>query len=274
MIGRPPLEGLNPKSPADKKAKDSAAKEKEARRAKEREDLEALLKEDREKSRDEETDDGPSGDDGQKAPGNADADEMVLTHVDDESRKKTPTTMSRKKKGEERTEAEKEEDALEAVANTKAKPKGFLGRMSQGRRRLAIIGIVALILVPLLYFLVIPRTEVVITVQYSEGFQNAIYLDAKAENRGTRPVDGMAVKISVVNDSDVVVMTTEMDAASSISIWSERDFDFHKFQGNQRVNYALIVDVELESAGHSYSSSDTFYVKDYMNQRFELTVRG
>ena len=274
MIGRPPLEGLYPESPADKKAKDSAAKEKEARRAKEREDLEELLKEDREKAGDWEGDEGPPGDDGQKEPGNVDADEMVLTHVDDESRKKTPAARSKKKAEAERTEAEKEEDALETMAKTKAKPKGFLGRMSQGRRRLAIIGIVALILVPLLYFLVIPRTEVVITVQYSEGFQNAIYVDAKAENRGTRPVDGMTVKISVVNDSDVVVMTTEMDASSSISLWSERNFDFHKFQGNQRVNYALIVDVELESAGHSYSSSDTFYVKDYMNQRFELTVRG
>ena len=274
MIGRPPLEGLYPESPAGTKAKDSAAKVKEARREKERRDLEELLKEEMEKAGDAKDtgDEGPTGDDGQERPGRADEDEMVLTHVTEEKGEKAPAARSRKNLGAERTEAEKEEDALGTLAT--AKPKAHLGRMSQGRRRLAIIGIVALILIPLLYFLVIPRTEVVITVQYAEGFQNAIYIDAKAENRGSRPVDGLTVKISVVNETDIVVMTTEMDTSSSISIWSERDFDFHRFQGNQRVNFALIVDVELESAGHSYSSSDTFYVKDYMNQRFELTVRG
>src|SRR3972149_1208987 len=69
-------------------------------------------------------------------------------------------------------------------------------------RRLKVVGIGLSLLLPvLLWGLVIPRTDVTVTVWFNEGMLNAINVDSKVSNAGTLVLQGLEVSVEVFNAS-------------------------------------------------------------------------
>src|SRR3990172_8564462 len=75
-------------------------------------------------------------------------------------------------------------------------------RLRARRLKVVGIGLTALLLPVLLWGLVIPRTDVTVTVWFNEGMLNAINVDSKVSNGGTLVLQGLEVSVEVFNASD------------------------------------------------------------------------
>jgi hypothetical protein len=147
---------------------------------------------------------------------------------------------------------------------------------AKGRRKLKLAAAVLLVivLIPLLYFVIIPRTELTLKVFYNESLLNQINVDSELRNGGTVSADDISLEISVVNSTDAQM--GQGNYSGSIGPFSgPKKLDAITFRGSQYEDYTIIIDLKFSSGGRDYSrhwSHDT--EEPWLNQEFTETVSG
>ena len=149
--------------------------------------------------------------------------------------------------------------------------------VKKGRRKLKLAAAVVLVivLVPLLYFVVIPRTELTLKIYYNESLLNQINVDSELRNGGTVGVDDITLEISVVNFTDAQMGHQNYSVPSVGSFSAPQKLDAITFRGSQYEEYTIIIDLHFSSQGRDFSghwSHDT--EEPWMNQDFTETVSG
>lgn len=135
---------------------------------------------------------------------------------------------------------------------------------------ISVIIIVALLLVSLSYFFLIPRIELSVVTVYREGSGLSILVDSKVKNEGTLNIQHLTLNITVTNTSGGVVASggyyiPDLEARSSQS------FDNIHFLGDQYEPYRINVKVHFEAAGSDYTENYNHPVDEYMFSKFEDT---
>jgi hypothetical protein len=139
-------------------------------------------------------------------------------------------------------------------------------------KAVATIIVVFIILPVTLYSLVIPRTNAVVRILYSEGFQGNIIIDAEVKNTGTVDITDLNMTITIldVNDLKVAEMYYE---DPMVYARTDSKADAITFPGNQRVDYSVLMEITFFSEGSSFFSSETFYIDGpFMNYVFEDNI--
>ncbi len=126
----------------------------------------------------------------------------------------------------------------------------------QSKRIFAII-ILALILVPLLWFIVIPRADAELVIQYREGVTGGISVDARIENHGTRSMNDMQMNI-LVQDSGDTRMAEPTTFQGIVAAHGEAPLEAISFNGNQWDTYHIFIEWSFECAGGTYSGSEHY----------------
>ena len=173
-------------------------------------------------------------------------------------------------------EAEEEEVSYDEVRDVEAEEVGeILPVKKRGRgRMLAVVVVVVAVLIPLLYFLVVPRTELTLKVYYNESLLNQINVDPELRNDGTVAVENVVLEISVVNSTDQQQGERNY-TAPSIPPHSANRLEAITFRGSQYEDYTIIIDLSFSAGGHSYSEHWSHQTKEpWMNQDFTETVSG
>ena len=162
------------------------------------------------------------------------------------------------------------------AADQQPLPDPTLRRRLRQRRTKAALILLAVIALPLvLWVFVIPRTDVTITVWYNEGLLNAINVDTKIVNDGTTTLGGVSVHIQVFNDTDRLMAEQQFDANQSVPMYRSLPVPNLSFQGDQRQEYRLLVEVTFTTDGKSFSSSHTYRTDEpALNAIFSSKVQG
>ena len=158
---------------------------------------------------------------------------------------------------------ENEEDRRKARAE--AEGKGIKGvEYTPGTKEVDIwskwifaIIILALILVPLLWFIVIPRADAELVIQYREGVTGGISVDARIENHGTRSMNDMQLSI-LVQDSGDTRMAEPTTFQGIVGAHGEAPIEAIAFTGNQWDTYHIFIEWSFECAGRTYSGSEHY----------------
>ena len=142
------------------------------------------------------------------------------------------------------------------------------------RRRKVAVAVALLIIIPaVLYFGVVPRTELTLKVRYNEGILNQINIASELRNTGTIDAGSIKLELSVSNRSD-----TEMGKAEYlISIVAAHAGPYRPdtltFRGNQLERYTIIVELEFSSGSRTFTRHWSFNTAEpWMNQDFSDTV--
>ncbi len=145
-------------------------------------------------------------------------------------------------------------------------------RLRQRRSRTAAVLVLSLAVI-VAAVLLIPRTDVTITVWYNEGLLNAINVDTKISNDGTTTLTGVTVHIQVFNASDKLIAEQSFEANESVPMFRSLPVPNLGFQGDQRQEYRLLVEVTFLSNGHSHVSSRTYHSQEpVLNSYFTAKV--
>jgi hypothetical protein len=172
---------------------------------------------------------------------------------------------------------EHKEAAAEEVREVEAEEVGETVPVKKRRGKLMLVVAVVLVvvLIPLVYFVVIPRTDLTLKVSYNESVLNQINVDSELRNGGTVAVEDLTVEISVVNTTDQE-MAGRNYTVRSISPFSEPErLDAITFRGSQYEEYTIIIDLEFSSGGQKYSGHWSHETEEpWMNQDFTETVSG
>jgi len=124
-------------------------------------------------------------------------------------------------------------------------------------KRIFAIIILVLILVPLLWFIVIPRANAELVIQYREGVTGGISVDARIENHGTRSMTDMQLNI-LVQDSGDTRMAEPTTFQGSVSAHGEAPLEAVSFNGNQWDTYHIFIEWSFECASRTYSGSEHY----------------
>ena len=117
------------------------------------------------------------------------------------------------------------------------------------RRNIAIVIVLVAILVPALYFFVIPRTEVNVRVFYNESLLNQINIDPQITNTGTNEATAVTLRISVVNATDHEMGKKEYSIGEIEPVMGIAKLDPLTFRGSQYERYTIVVDIEMSAGG-------------------------
>lgn len=128
-----------------------------------------------------------------------------------------------------------------------------------GKRVFAIV-VLAIILVPLMWFVVVPRADAEMVIQYHEGVVGGISVDARIENHGTRAMNDLQVQITV-QDSEDTRMADPARFEGTVGAHSEAPMDAITFSGDQWDTYHIFVEWSFECAGRNYSGSESYDTK-------------
>ncbi len=124
-----------------------------------------------------------------------------------------------------------------------------LQKRRKGRRRIALVIVLVAILIPALYFFVIPRTEVNVRVFYNESVLNQINIDPQITNTGTNEATAVTLRIEVVNSTDNEMGKKEYSVPSVVQVLGVAKLDALSFRGDQYERYTIIIDIELKAGG-------------------------
>ena len=124
-------------------------------------------------------------------------------------------------------------------------------------RRVFIFVVLVIILVPLLWYVVIPRADAELVIQYHEGVVGGITVDARIENHGTRAMNDVQVRITVQDSSDTR-MADPSEFEGMVSAHGEAPMDAVSFSGDQWDTYHIFVEWSFECAGRNYSGTESY----------------
>jgi hypothetical protein len=125
-----------------------------------------------------------------------------------------------------------------------------------GQRVLTVI-VLVIILVPLLWFVVIPRADAELVIQYHEGAVGGISVDARIENHGTRAMDELQLRITV-QDSGDIRMAEPSIYEGIVGAHDEAPMDAIVFTGDQWDTYHIFVEWSFECAGSTYTGAEHY----------------
>lgn len=154
----------------------------------------------------------------------------------------------------------------EAV-DTSPKEKGGLKRPVV---ILTVIIIVALLVISLSYFFLIPRTKLSVITVYRESTGLSILVDTKAENKGTLDIQHLTINITVLNSSSGTVAEGSY-YLPDLAARSSHGFDNIYFFGDQYEPYRITIKVSFESSGEVHTETYDHFVDEYMFSKFEDT---
>jgi hypothetical protein len=138
--------------------------------------------------------------------------------------------------------------------------------------RIAATVVVALLVVLVLYYLVVPRASADVVIRYNEGLLGGINVDARIENHGTRAIEAATITITVQNSTDSPVGgPARFDGR--VGAHSKASMDAISFKGDQWETYHIFVSWDFDCAGKHYSGSDYFSTGgDEMNVWFTKKI--
>ncbi len=122
-------------------------------------------------------------------------------------------------------------------------------------RTALIILILAMILVPLLYFVAIPRADAELIIEYNEGLVGGINVDARIDNKGTRTMEDVTITILVQNSTDVR-MSDPSHFIGRVSAHNWQGMNAISFTGDQWDTYHIFVEYSFDCAGRTYNGSE------------------
>lgn len=133
-------------------------------------------------------------------------------------------------------------------------PKAEMGNW--GRRVFAIV-VLAIILVPLIWFVIIPRADAELVIQYHEGVVGGISVDARIENHGTRSMSDVQLRITVQDSSDTR-MAEPVLFEGLVSAHGEAPLEAITFTGDQWETYHIFLEWSFECAGDTYTGTEHY----------------
>jgi hypothetical protein len=169
-----------------------------------------------------------------------------------------------------------EEEEDKRKAREAAEGKGVKGveytpgkvEMGKTGKRVFIIVVLAIILVPIFWFVVVPRADAELVIQYHEGVMGGIAVDARIENHGTRAMTEVTISITVQDSSDTRMAEPEV-FEGMVPAHGDEPMDAVAFTGDQWDTYHIFVEWSFECAGDRYTGSETYNTEgDAMNQWF------
>jgi hypothetical protein len=114
--------------------------------------------------------------------------------------------------------------------------------------------VLAIIVVLALYYLVIPRADAELVLQYNEGLLGGVNVDGRLENHGTRGIEGAVITIDVQNSTDSPVGDT-VTFEGSVAAHGTASLEAVSFRGDQWETYHIFVSWEFDCAGKHYSGT-------------------
>jgi hypothetical protein len=149
-------------------------------------------------------------------------------------------------------------------------------RRRRGRhRRLALLAVAVIVIIPLLYFFVIPRTELAVKVSYNESVLNRINVAAQLKNSGTQEVTDVDLDVSVVNSTDSGMGSREYSVGTVAPYMGVAKLQSLTFRGDQYERYTIVVTISFSAGGERHSrhfSHDT--QEPWMNQDWTDVISG
>jgi hypothetical protein len=133
---------------------------------------------------------------------------------------------------------------------------------------IAVIIVVALLIISLSYFFLIPRIELSVITVYREGTGLSILVDSKVKNEGTLNIQHLTLNITVENASGGVVASGRYNL-SDLEARSSHSFDNIHFIGDQYEPYRIKLMVRFEASGSDYTENYVHSVDEYMFSKFE-----
>jgi len=122
------------------------------------------------------------------------------------------------------------------------------------RSRVAGAIVLAILIVLALYYLVIPRADADLVLQYNEGLLGGVNVDGRLENHGTRAVEGAVITIDVQNSTDSPVGDT-VTFEGNVGAHGTASLKAVSFRGDQWETYNIFVSWEFDCAGKHYSGT-------------------
>jgi hypothetical protein len=163
---------------------------------------------------------------------------------------------------EDKRKAREEAEGKGVTAIEYTPPTAEMG--SWGRRIFAIV-VLAIILIPLMWFVVIPRADAELVIQYHEGITGGIAVDARIDNHGTRAMNDVQIRITVQDSGDTRMAEPAL-FEGVVSAHGEASMAAITFTGDQWDTYHIFVEWSFECAGSSFSGSESYDTKgDQMN---------
>ena len=140
------------------------------------------------------------------------------------------------------------------------------------RRIVIIIFILAIILIPVLDLVAIPRADAELIVKYNEGIVGGINVDANIDNHGTRTMSDVTITILVQNSTDVR-MADPMVFEGQVSAHNWAPMDAISFSASQWDTYHIFVEYTFDCAGKTYQGSEHYVTEgEGMNMWFYLDM--
>lgn len=140
------------------------------------------------------------------------------------------------------------------------------------RRIVVLIFVLAIILIPVLYLVAIPRADAELIVQYNEGVMGGINVDARIANEGTRTMEDVTITILVQNSTDVR-MADPTAFEGRVSAHNEASMDAISFSASQWETYHIFVEYTFDCAGKTYHGSEHYVTEgEGMNMWFYLDM--
>ena len=145
-------------------------------------------------------------------------------------------------------------------------------RVGRTRRIVILIFVLAIILIPVLYLVAIPRADAELIVQYNEGIVGGINVDAHINNDGTRTMSDVVITILVQNSTDIrMAEPTVFDGR--VSAHNEASMDAISFSASQWETYHIFVEYTFDCAGTTYHGSEHYVTEgEGMNMWFYLDM--
>lgn len=165
--------------------------------------------------------------------------------------------------------AREEADGKGVAVVTYTPPKAEMGQW--GRRVFAIV-VLVIILVPLMWFVIIPRADAELVIQYHEGVMGGISVDARIENHGTRAMTDVQLRITVQDSGDTRMAEPSM-FEGIVSAHGEASMAAITFTADQWETYHIFVSWSLDCAGKAYEGTEHYDTEgDAMNIWFVLDL--
>ena len=114
--------------------------------------------------------------------------------------------------------------------------------------------VLAIIIVLALYYMVIPRADAELVLQYNEGLLGGVNVDGRLENHGTRAIEGAVMTLNVQNSTDSPVGET-VTFEGSVGAHETASLEAVSFRGDQWETYHIFVSWEFDCAGKHYSGT-------------------
>lgn len=122
-------------------------------------------------------------------------------------------------------------------------------RRWSGHRKAALLIVSVIIIIPLLYSFVIPRTELSVKVYYNESVLNQINIDPEIRNGGTNELTALTLRVAVVNSTDREMGSKGYTIGSVAPVFGVARLDALTFRGDQYERYTIVIDLEFSAGG-------------------------